>query len=48
MWKNSFNADGTVFKENGAWITNRGILVLPNYKNKKSQNVFRRVQVNPQ
>ncbi|MES2063489.1 MAG: hypothetical protein V4456_16290 [Bacteroidota bacterium] len=36
MWKNSFNADGTVFKENAAWITNRGILVLPNDKNKNN------------
>jgi hypothetical protein len=33
LYNTSFNADGSVWRENSAWITERGIILLPNEAN---------------
>lgn len=39
MWRRSFRADQqTVYCENAAWLTNKGVLMLPNYKNRRDES----------
>ncbi|MBL0745362.1 DUF6443 domain-containing protein [Chryseolinea lacunae] len=40
IWKDSFDSKGNVTRENHAWITDKGVLVLPTYNNTYNKSDF--------